>query len=89
MLPTATLDLDKLNAMNADVECVAADIRHIEVLPLDKGSVHVKLMSGVLELTPISLGVAGGTMAGSIHIDSTIKPAAFSTQLDLRGMQFN
>ena len=89
VLPTATLDLDKLSAMNADVQYSAADIRHIETLPLDKGAVHVKLTAGVLELTPISLGVAGGTMAGSIRIDSTATPAAFATQLDIRGMQFN
>lgn len=89
VLPTATLDLTKLNAMNADVFYSAADIRHIQALPLDKGSVHVKLESGVLALTPISLGIAGGTMAGSIRIDSAVVPAAFSTQLDIRGMQFN
>ena len=75
--------------MNADVVYSAADIRHVKALPLDKGSVHVKLQSGVLELTPISLGVAGGSMAGSIRVDSAAVPAAFTTQLDIRGMQFN
>lgn len=89
VLPIATLDLTKLNAMNADVVYSAADIRHVKALPLDKGSVHVKLQSGVLELTPISLGVAGGSMAGSIRVDSAAVPAAFTTQLDIRGMQFN
>lgn len=50
---------------------------------------HVKLESSVLELRPICLGIADGTMAGSIRIDATVVPAAFSTQLDVRGMQFN
>lgn len=75
--------------MNADVTYTASDIRHVKELPLDKGSVHVKLNAGVLDLTPISLGVAGGTLAGSIRVDSTVTPAAFSSKLDIRGLQFN
>jgi uncharacterized protein involved in outer membrane biogenesis len=61
----------------------------VQVLPLDKGSVHVKLMAGVLQLDPVSLGVAGGTVAGRIHIDANVVPAAFITRLDVRGLQLN
>jgi hypothetical protein len=89
VLPTAVLDFEKLNAMNADVIYSAADIRHVEALPLDKGSVHIKLGAGVLNLTPISMGVAGGTVAGSIRIDASVKPATFVTRLDVRTVQFN
>jgi hypothetical protein len=89
VLPTAVLDFEKLNAMNADVVYSAADIRHVEALPLDKGSVHIKLNAGVLDLTPISVGLAGGTMAGSIRIDASVKPAVLSTKLDIRAIQFN
>jgi hypothetical protein len=89
VLPVATLDVARLKAMNADVTYAAADIRHVQVLPLDKGSVHVKLMAGVLQLDPVSLGVAGGTVAGRIHIDANVVPAAFSTRLDVRGLQLN
>ena len=89
VLPTAVLDFEKLNAMNADVVYSAADIRHVEALPLDKGSVHIKLNAGVLDLTPISIGLAGGTMAGSIRIDASVKPAVLSTKLDMRAIQFN
>ena len=89
VLPTAVLDFEKLNAMNANVEYFAADIRHAEALPLDKGAVHIKLNTGVLDLTPISLGLAGGTVAGRMRIDASVKPAVFSTQLDVRAIQFN
>ena len=37
VLPVATLDVTRLKAMNADVVYSASDIRHVEVLPLDKG----------------------------------------------------
>ncbi|MEO8388227.1 AsmA family protein [Polaromonas sp.] len=89
VLPVATLDVTRLKAMNADVVYSAADIRHVKVLPLDKGSVHVNLRAGVLQLEPVSLGIAGGTVAGSIRIDSNVAPAAFTTRLDLRAVQLN
>ncbi len=89
VLPTATLDMTRLKSMNADVTYSAADIRHIEVLPLDQGRVHVKLQAGVLQLDPVSLGVAGGSVAGSISIDANVSPAAFNTRLAVRGLQLN
>jgi AsmA family protein len=89
VLPTAVLDLAKLKSMNADVTYSAADIRHVKELPLDKGSIHVLLKNGVLQMDPISLGVAGGSIAGSIRIDSNLAPAAFNAKLDIRGAQLN
>ena len=89
MLPTATLDLVKLKAMNADVTYSALDIRHIKELPLDKGNVHVKLNNGVLRLEPLVLGVAGGSLAGQITIDVNVMPATFDTKFDLRAVQLN
>lgn len=89
VLPVAALDVARLQSMDADVTYSAADIKHVEVLPLDKGSVHVKLKAGVLQLDPVSLGVAGGTVAGRIQIDSNVKPAAFSTRLDVRALRLN
>ena len=74
VLPTAKLDLVKLKSMNADVIYSALDIRHVEQLPLDKGSVHVKLKNGVMQLDPLALGVAGGTLAGRITVDANVVP---------------
>ena len=87
VLPRTPLDVTRLKAMNADLTYSAADIRHIKELPLDKVSVHVKLNAGVLQLDPISLGVAGGSIAGTIRIDSTLVPAAITTRLDVRALQ--
>lgn len=89
VLPVTTLDVTKLKAMNADVTYAAADIKHVRELPLDKGSVHVKLNGGILQLAPISLGIAGGTLAGTIYIDSNVVPASFKTDLDARALQLN
>ena len=89
VLPTATLDLIRLKSMNADVIYTASDIRHAQQLPLDKGSVHVKLNQGVLQLDPLVLGIAGGSLAGRIKIDINQQPAAFDTRFDLKGVALN
>lgn len=89
VLPATILSLARLQAMNADVTYSAANIRHIQVLPLDKGNAHVKLNAGVLQLSPFSLGVAGGSVAGSIKVDSNVAPAASIVRLDVRAVQLN
>lgn len=89
VLPTATLDLARLKSMNADVIYNALDIRHVEQLPLDKGSVHIKLKNGTLQLDPLALGVAGGSLAGRITIDVNVVPAVYDTRFDLRAVQLN
>jgi AsmA family protein len=89
VLPTAVLDLAKLKSMNADVTYSAADIRHVKELPLDEGRIHVLLKNGVLQMDPISLGVAGGSIVGSIKVDSNPAPAVFNALLDVRGAQLN
>lgn len=89
VLPDAKLDFVRLKAMNADVIYSALDIRHVEELPLDHGSVHVFLKDGVLRLEPLALGVAGGSLTGKITIDVNLMPAAFDTSFDLRAVQLN
>ena len=89
VLPRTPLDISKIKSMNADVTYSAIDIRHVKELPLDKGSVHVKLNAGVLLLEPISLGVAGGSVGGTIRIDANVSPAAINTRLDVRALQLN
>ena len=89
VLPATILSLDRLQAMDADVTYSAANIRHVQALPLDKGSAHIKLNAGVLQLSPFSLGVAGGSVAGSLKIDSNVAPAAFTARLDVRAVQLN
>lgn len=89
VLPTATLDFVRLKSMNADVIYSAAKIRHVEELPLDKGSVHVKLNKGVLQLDPLMLGVAGGSLAGKFSVDVNVAPASFEAHLALRAVQLN
>ena len=87
VLPTAPLDFERLRAMNADVKYTADRIQNVRDIPLDRGSVQVKLNNGVLALDPLDLGVGGGKLVGAIRIDAAKNPADIRASLDLRGMQ--
>ena len=87
VLPSAPLDFERLRAMNADVKYTADRIRNVRDIPLDRGSVQVKLDKGVLTLDPLDLGVGGGRLAGAIRIDGARNPADIRASLDLRGVQ--
>lgn len=89
VLPDAKLDFSRLQAMNADVQYSAADIRHVKALPLDSMSAHVRLNGGLLELEPVKLGVAGGQLAGRLAINSTTSPSTIESRLDARAIQLN
>ncbi len=89
VLPNATLDFERLGAMNADVKYSADRIRNVRELPLDRGSVQIKLKDGVLSLDPLDLGIASGKVAGAIRIDATQNPAEIRATLDVRGIQLN
>ncbi|AMM23774.1 AsmA family protein [Variovorax sp. PAMC 28711] len=89
VLPTATLDFERLRAMNADVTYVADRITNVRELPLDRGSVHVVLKDSVLTLDPLDLGIASGKVAGAIRIDAASNPADIRASLTVRAMQLN
>lgn len=87
VLPTAPLDFERLRAMNADVKYTADKIQNVRDIPLDRGSVQVKLDKGVLTLDPLDLGVAGGKLGGAIRIDASKNPADIRASLDIKAMQ--
>ncbi|MBN9410097.1 MAG: AsmA family protein [Burkholderiales bacterium] len=89
VLPTAKLDTARLRAMNADVTYSAASVRHLQAVPLDKGSVRVRLQDSVLRLDPLELSVAGGTLQGSVQIDGRPAPALVQARLEARRVQLD
>lgn len=89
VLPTASLDLARLKAMNADVQFAAARVTNVRQLPLDRMSVHVLLKDGVLRLEQMDLGVAGGDLTGRMRIDGNSNPAIAEVKLEARALELN
>lgn len=89
VLPTATLDFDRLKTMNADVWYRAVQVRNARSFPLDRIDTHIDLKGGVLQLDPLDMGLAGGRLAGLIRIDANTKPVAVQARLEARLLQLN
>ena len=89
VLPAATLDFERLRAMNADVQYTADRIRNVRDVPLDRGSAQIKLVDSVLTLDPLDLGIASGRIAGTVRIDAKENPADIKASLQVRALQLN
>lgn len=89
VLPMKPLDLARLKAMNAEVSYAAARVTNAGKLPLERISAGVRLNEGVLNLAPLNLGLAGGTVAGSLHIDSHASPAVVQVKLDAKSLELS
>jgi uncharacterized protein involved in outer membrane biogenesis len=81
LLPTATLQVDRIRAMDAEVTYRAATV-NAPGLPLRKVSLDLDLKKGVLNLNPISFGFSRGDLTGQIKLDASGKVPR--TDADLR-----
>jgi uncharacterized protein involved in outer membrane biogenesis len=81
--------MERLKAMDADVRYAASRVTHVKQLLVDRMSVHVRMKDGVLQLDPMNLGVAGGSVAGRVHIDGNSNPAVAEARLDARALELN
>ena len=84
VFPDNDFNLQKLNAMDADVQLAAATLKIPEQVPLENFSTHVKLNGGVLVLDPLNFGVAGGNLVSTITLDARSNPIAAKASIDLR-----
>ena len=87
VLPRSQLDLARLKTMSSDVRFVAAKVTNVKHLPLDRFDLRVRLQDGVLNLDPMNLGFAGGTLTGHVKIDSHSNPAQADVKLAARGLE--
>jgi uncharacterized protein involved in outer membrane biogenesis len=75
--------------MDADVRYTAARVTNTRKLPLDRMSAHVRVKSGSLWLDPLELGVAGGRLAGRLHINGSAQPMVAEVKLDARALELS
>jgi len=89
VLPNAPIDFARLRAMNSEVAYSAAKVTNSRWFPLERGAVNVRLRDGVLILDSMNLGIAGGTVAGRVQIDSHSNPAVTKVDLKARSMELS
>lgn len=81
LLPDATLQVDRIRAMNADVK-YRADAVNAPGLPLRQVSLDLDLRDGVLKMNPISFSLDRGAISGTVVLNATGDVPY--TDLDLR-----
>lgn len=80
-LPDATLKVDRIRAIDADVRYRAASI-HDAMPPLRASDVHVTLDRGLLTADPASFDLPQGRISGRAQLDA--RPATPITSIDVR-----
>jgi uncharacterized protein involved in outer membrane biogenesis len=81
IFPTATLNFDRIRALDADVTYRATTIVHSPI-QLSSGSTRVKLTAGLLRAEPLALEMPQGRITGWVQLNARQKDAI--TELDLR-----
>ncbi|MDA8127382.1 MAG: AsmA family protein [Betaproteobacteria bacterium] len=84
VLPQKAFRTGRWNRMDADVRLEAQSIERPESLPISKLSTHLRLRDGDLTLDPLQFDVAGGTLAGSVHLDGRASPIEAAAKLQAR-----
>lgn len=76
VLPVEEFRTDRWKTLDADVRFTGRRIIRSKALPITDLYAHVLLDNGVLTLDPVRFGVAGGSIAGTIHLDGSADPLA-------------
>lgn len=84
VLPDSPFDLPKMNAMNADVTLRARQVVVNRKLPFQAFQTHVVLNDGVLRLSPLDFGFAGGQIASTVVLDARQRPIQAEAAVDAR-----
>lgn len=84
LLPDMPFDLPRMQAMNADVTLDARQVVVHSKLPFQGFSTHVVLTDGVLKLSPLNFGFAGGQIVATIVLDARQRPIQADAAIDAR-----
>ncbi|MEX3527135.1 MAG: AsmA family protein [Burkholderia sp.] len=74
VLPVETFRTDRWKALDADVQFTGRKLVKDKDLPISDLYTHIVMQDGVLSLTPLRLGVAGGTLSTEARLDGSGTP---------------
>ncbi|NZA28294.1 AsmA family protein [Luteimonas sp. SJ-92] len=86
VLPDTPYELDKLQAMDADVRLRASRI-DAPALPLDDMEAHLLLENGRVTLDPLNFGVAGGDIRSTVRMNANEQPIRTRLDARIQGLQ--
>jgi AsmA family protein len=87
VLPTKPLRVDRLRSFDATLKLEAKKLHAAAMPMLESLRVAAELAGGVLELKPLTLGVAGGHIAGTLRLDARERPVSAHARIELRDLK--
>ncbi|HEY0230203.1 MAG TPA: AsmA family protein, partial [Dokdonella sp.] len=87
VLPAEPFNVERWGATDADVHFTGKRVIRNEEQPISDVDTRIRMEGGVLTLDPLEFGMAGGSIAASLRIDSTTRPAQGKVQLDARKIE--
>jgi uncharacterized protein involved in outer membrane biogenesis len=85
LLPDKDYDLRKLSSMNANFHLHADDV-DAGKWPIRSLAMRLRLRDGLLEVEPVEIGFAGGTIAGDVRLDARESRIDAGANLALRSI---
>ena len=81
VLPVETFKTERWTSIDADIQFSAEKIIREKALPINKLTTKLHLKDGVLNLSPLTFDMAGGTLSSDIHLDGSGKTDAAGGQI--------
>ena len=92
ILPAGTFDGSRLQKIDADVTLVATKLlvpKDTIDLPLESMNASLHLHDGVLKMSPLEFGFAGGKMTSEITLDARKPVISTDAKVDFRGIRID
>ena len=87
VLPDMPFAPERWESVDADVKIDAGTVKRPKQLPIDKFATRIQLRDRVLRLEPLSFGIAGGRLAGTIRLDGTKEPMRGDVRMRVQNLQ--
>lgn len=86
VLPDVPIDLERLHAMNMQVDFQGKEILAPHFLPIDNLRTHLNLENGLLRLQPLTFGIAGGSLSGPLILDGRQQTPRVTTDMVVKNL---
>jgi uncharacterized protein involved in outer membrane biogenesis len=87
ILSSGIINVEHLSALDAHVSLDATKLTASDLPALESLSFSAELENGILKLTPIHVGLAGGRVTGSLTLDGHQQPASTHAKLELQDIR--
>lgn len=87
VLPHEPFNTGAWTALDADVKLEAQRVMRPKQVPINSFATHVVLKDALLQLEPVSFGIADGRVKANIVLDARKDPLVASMDMDLQGIK--